>query len=124
MDYYAILGIDPKADGAAIRRAFRGLAKRYHPDAGAGSSDEKFRAVTEAYETLSDPAKRRAYDLSRARTRRPAAPEPMVSRPVPVYRVPVRFSRPVDFTGGPFGEWDNMVEMLFRELMRPPWRGW
>jgi DnaJ-class molecular chaperone len=45
-----------------IRTAFRTLARRYHPDAGSGSSAQRFREVVEAYETLSDPIQRRRYD--------------------------------------------------------------
>ena len=64
MDFYAILGVPRDADEQAIRRAFRILARRYHPDRGAGSSSDRFRQVAEAYETLSDPARRQHYDLS------------------------------------------------------------
>ncbi len=64
MNCYAVLGISSDADEHTIRNAYRTLARRYHPDRGAGSSAEKFRQVTEAYETLIHPASRRAYDLS------------------------------------------------------------
>jgi len=64
MTFYAILGISPQADDDAIRVAYHSLARRYHPDAGAGSSSEKFRQVVEAYETLSDPRRRALYDRS------------------------------------------------------------
>ena len=64
MNFYAVLGIPRDADDEAIRRAYRILVRRYHPDLGIGSSAEKFRQVREAYETLSDPATRRSYDLS------------------------------------------------------------
>jgi len=63
MTFYAILGIPPDADEEAIRTAYRALARRYHPDAGEGSSPERFREVVDAYETLSDPERRRIYDL-------------------------------------------------------------
>jgi curved DNA-binding protein CbpA len=80
MDYYAILGVSSQADRAAIRRAFRKLARRYHPDAGEGSSPERFRELVEAYETLMSPERRRAYDRSlRPRLRVPV--EPMTARP-------------------------------------------
>jgi curved DNA-binding protein CbpA len=62
MNYYVVLGIEEDADSTSIRRAFRALARRYHPDAGAGSSAIEFRRVLEAYETLSDPDRRRLYD--------------------------------------------------------------
>ena len=64
MNFYAVLGIPRNADDEAIRRAYRMLVRRYHPDLGIGSSTEKFREVREAYETLIDPASRRSYDLS------------------------------------------------------------
>jgi len=68
MDFYAVLGVPPDANEEAIRSAYRILARRYHPDRGAGSSTEKFRAVKDAYETLIDSGSRYAYDLARHRT--------------------------------------------------------
>lgn len=64
-DPYEILGVSPDADEKEIRRARRRLAKKYHPDVGAGASNEKFRAVQDAYDILMDPRKRAAYDRTR-----------------------------------------------------------
>jgi curved DNA-binding protein CbpA len=69
MTFYAILGVPPDADGETIRVAYRALARQYHPDAGEGSSPEKFRELADAYETLSDPQRRRTYDLELGRSR-------------------------------------------------------
>lgn len=63
-DYYEILGVSKSADENAIKKAYRKLAKKYHPDTNAGDAGaaEKFKEVTEAYTVLSDPEKRRLYD--------------------------------------------------------------
>ncbi len=63
-DYYEILGISKSADANEIKRAYRKLAMQYHPDKNHGDSkaEEKFKEVSEAYEILKDPAKRRSYD--------------------------------------------------------------
>src|SRR5688572_5945883 len=62
-DYYKILGVDRSADDKTIKSAYRKLARKYHPDVAKGKdSGERFREVTEAYEVLSDPEKRRRYD--------------------------------------------------------------
>lgn len=62
-DYYKILGVDRKADDKTIRSAYRRLARQYHPDvAKTRDATERFKEVAEAYEVLSDPAKRRRYD--------------------------------------------------------------
>jgi curved DNA-binding protein CbpA len=61
-DYYRTLGVPRDADEKMIRSAHRALARRYHPDTGKGASEERFRAIQHAYDILSDPAQRRAYD--------------------------------------------------------------
>ncbi len=63
-DYYEVLGIERSADEATIKKAYRQLAKKYHPDANPGDkeAEEKFKEVNEAYSVLSDPQKRSRYD--------------------------------------------------------------
>ena len=63
-DYYEVLGIDRSADKEAIKKAYRKMAKKYHPDSNEGNPDaeEKFKEVTEAYNVLSDPEKKKLYD--------------------------------------------------------------
>lgn len=62
-DYYDILGVSRTADDKEIKKAYRRLAKQYHPDVNAEqAAQEKFREVQEAYEVLSDPEKRKLYD--------------------------------------------------------------
>jgi len=81
MTFYALLGIPPDADLEMVRTAYRALARRYHPDAGEGSSPERFREVVDAYETLSDPERRRIYDLELGYRRSRTVPIELV-RPV------------------------------------------
>src|SRR5215468_2960437 len=63
-DYYEIIGVKKSATAEDIRKAFRKLARKYHPDVNPGdkSAEEKFKAISEANEVLSDPKKRRIYD--------------------------------------------------------------
>lgn len=62
-DYYGILGLNKDASVADVKKAYRKLAHKYHPDKGGTPEDEaKFREVNEAYQVLSDPAKRQQYD--------------------------------------------------------------
>lgn len=63
-DYYEVLGIDRNADDAAIKKAYRALAKKYHPDMNPGDAEaeKKFKEASEAYAVLSDPEKKRQYD--------------------------------------------------------------
>src|SRR3989442_13836818 len=62
-DYYRILGVDRKADDKTIKSAYRRLARKHHPDvAKTKDATERFKEISEAYEVLSDPEKRRRYD--------------------------------------------------------------
>eukprot|EP00873_Tetraselmis_striata_P017850 jgi/Tetstr1/438114/TSEL_026737.t1 len=67
-DYYKILGVDRRADEAAIKKQYRALARKYHPDKAQGdeaekaAAENKFREVAEAYEVLTDPEKRSRFD--------------------------------------------------------------
>ena len=63
-DYYEVLGVEKNAEEAAIKKAYRVLAKKYHPDMNPGDAEaeKKFKEASEAYAVLSDPEKRRQYD--------------------------------------------------------------
>ena len=63
-DYYEVLGVSKDADDAALKKAYRGLAKKYHPDANPGDkqAEAAFKEINEAYSVLSDPKKRAQYD--------------------------------------------------------------
>jgi molecular chaperone DnaJ len=67
-DFYAILGVDKKASGEEIKKKYRSLAREFHPDKTKGDDalEEKFKAVSEAYDILSDSKKRAEYDEARS----------------------------------------------------------
>src|SRR5215510_14136794 len=64
MDFYVILGIERGATSGDIKRAYKRLARKYHPDINPGDrmAEAQFRQIAEAYETLSDPGRRHQYD--------------------------------------------------------------
>src|ERR687888_2126142 len=63
-DYYEVLGVSRTATADDIRKAYRKLARKYHPDVNPGdkSAEEKFKQISEAHDVLSDPKKRKIYD--------------------------------------------------------------
>ena len=63
-DYYEVLGVDKSADEQTLKKAYRKLAMKYHPDRNPGDkeAEDKFKEINEAYEVLSDSTKRQNYD--------------------------------------------------------------
>ncbi|MFD0851870.1 DnaJ domain-containing protein, partial [Actinomadura adrarensis] len=70
-DYYKVLGVAKNASQDDIKKAYRKLARQYHPDANKGDSDseDRFKEVSEAYDVLSDEKRRKEYDAVRAMPR-------------------------------------------------------
>ena len=116
MNYYVVLGVPQNADTDSIRRAFRALARRYHPDAGEGSSADRFRDILTAYETLNDPTRRGHYD--RILLRR-SAPRPTVVEPLTAHAEPMLSRRNVALSNsldGPLAttSLDELIDELFQ----------
>src|SRR5579863_5026515 len=67
-DYYKALGVPKTATAAEIKKAYRELARKYHPDANKGDAgaEERFKEITEAYNVLSDEKQRKEYDEARS----------------------------------------------------------
>lgn len=131
MNHYTVLGVAEDASSEAIHNAFRALARQYHPDAGEGSSAGKFRELVDAYNTLSDPARRKDYDAAVARQRPPAplprytpshvVVEPLAqpwfaSRPQSTYSRPLHFSSP-----GIADDWFDQLFQSLEEFLSDPW---
>ncbi|MEI6111344.1 MAG: J domain-containing protein, partial [Cyanobium sp. ELA712] len=75
LDYWGVLGLEPGADAAALKRAFRDQARRWHPDLNGSDpvAEERFKQVNEAYAVLSDPRRRRAWEETQATGGDPAS---------------------------------------------------
>lgn len=91
LDWYEILGVDSSASDAEIARAFRSLARRFHPDSGPEPSNRRFSDVAQAYGVLRDPSRRADYDRTRA-----LGPEGAVRIPVRRWTAPPRQTPSVD----------------------------
>lgn len=112
-DYYRVLGVSESASGDEIKKAYRRLAKKHHPDANPSSrksSEERFKEISEAYEVLSDPQKRRQYD----EIRRYGGNVPFEE----ILRGGNRPGRGVRVEHGDAGELGDLFERLFRGGLR------
>ncbi len=107
MDLYLLLGLQPGASAADIKRAYRRLARRFHPgiNPGDGDAEATYRQITEAYETLVDPERRRAYDTSGTRPSDPSA-------------MAFEFSG-FDFSRAALGQQAATFSELFAEVLHP-----
>jgi molecular chaperone DnaJ len=105
LDPYKTLGIDKKASGDEIKSAYRKLAVQYHPDKNPGDkkAEEKFKELSEAYDILSDPKKKQAYDSMGSET---------------FYRQGTDGGgyKPPDFSAGMPPEWEDIINSLFGNI--------
>jgi len=110
-DYYTILGVSKTTDAEAIKKAYRKLARKYHPDMNPGnqSAEASFKEVSEAYEVLSDPEKRRKYDQFGQYWKQ--------AETAGAGRSPYSGSN-VDFDGFEFGQYRNFEEFINELLGR------
>ena len=102
-DYYEVLGVSRDASQDEIKKAYRKLARKLHPDYAGADSEEAFKELSVAYETLSNPEKRQMYDIGGPDARavvelaraRPSPVSPTSSRPCsPADSVPPHAARP------------------------------
>lgn len=111
-DYYAVLGVNKSADAEEIKKAFRKLARKYHPDVNPGDrqAEAKFKEVNEAHEVLSDPEKRQKYDQFGQYWRQAdQARSPFNNSP---------FNNNVDFDGVEFGRYGSFEDFINELLGR------
>src|SRR5256886_5903078 len=112
-DYYKTLGVGRTASDEEIRKAFRKLARQYHPDVAKDkkSAEEKFKEINEAYEVLSDPEKRKRYDELGADWKQGAGFRPAPGQQARAWRTP-RGAEGPEFHFGGTG-FSDFFEQLF-----------
>lgn len=115
-DYYALLGVNKNASADDIKKAYRRLARKYHPDLNPGdkTAESKFKEITEANEVLSDPEKRSQYDRFGQYWKQSEQPRPN-ARPTP-NQAPRSGSS--DFNGVDFGQYNNFDDFVNELLGR------
>lgn len=110
-DYYAMLEVSPTATQSEIKRSYRRLARKYHPDLNQQARDKHFKLLNEAYKTLGDPTQRASYDRQRAlEARQRKAAEALRQQQEQANREPK-----LTWIGGIFG----FIKELRRELREP-----
>lgn len=116
-DYYELLGISRNADEGSIKKAYRKLAKKYHPDTNGGNpqAEQKFKEITEAYNVLSDSEKRKLYDQFGH-----SAFDGSMGSGGSAYENPGANYREFHFEGG---DADDIFEDIFRNLFRGEFHG-
>jgi len=94
-EYYRTLGVQPGASQDELKKAYRSLAKKYHPDLHPGDreAEARFKEINEAYEVLGDPDKRKEYDTKQQATQRRRAPNTAKSATRTPRGGPVDFSQ-------------------------------
>ncbi len=115
-DYYALLGVNKNASADDIKKAYRRLARKYHPDLNPGdkTAESKFKEITEANEVLSDPEKRSQYDRFGQYWKQSEQPRPNArSTPNQAPRNPNS-----DFNGVDFGQYNNFDDFVNELLGR------
>jgi curved DNA-binding protein len=106
-DYYAALGVAKDASADDIKRAYRQMARKYHPDVSKeADAEERFKQVAEAYEVLKDPEKRAAYDSAGQRWQQRGGAEP-----------PPDWNSGFEFRGADFGDAEEMDRSDFFEAL-------
>ncbi len=113
-DYYAILEVSPTATQNEIKRSYRRLARKYHPDLNQQARDKHFKLLNEAYKILGEPAQRATYDQQRklAAKRRKAAQEALALRQ---QQEQEKREPKLTWIGGIFG----FIKELKKELREP-----
>jgi DnaJ-class molecular chaperone len=112
-DYYSLLGVAKTADEKEIKSAYRKLARKYHPDVNPGNkaAEEKFKNISEAYEVLSDSAKRKQYDAYGDQWK--------VASQRGHWSGDFRPGQTAGFEHGAFGGLGDFLEMLYGSLRKP-----